>query len=286
VLCGPVFAGDDFVCALLLGHGRTAEREATTNTFDASDMALLESLNLFCGDMIRNFRLVGELQQLSVDMVRALISAIEQKDEYTSGHSARVGMFAVLLGREVGLDAAELQMLEWSALLHDIGKIGIRDDVLKKAGRLTDAEFRHIQEHPTRSFDVVCQVPQLAPALDGVLYHHEHWDGGGYPKGLAGEDIPTQARIIQVADIFDALTSTRSYRKPFPWPKALEILRNEAGTTADPGLVACFDRLICRMAQNEPERLHAIMATDRHHQTGSPEDVADEQAAQLVTGGV
>ena len=267
VMCGPIFAGDDFACALLLGQDDAVERDAITRAFDASEMSLLDSLNLFCGDLIRNFRLVDQLRQLSVDVVRALISAVEQKDEYTSGHSARVGVLAVLLGRAVGLDAAELQMLEWSALLHDIGKIGIRDDVLKKPGRLTEDEFRHIQEHPSRSYSVVRQVPQLAAALDGVLHHHEHWDGGGYPEGLSGEAIPLQARIIQVADIFDALTSTRSYRQPFDWSKALDILREEAGKTADPKLVGCFDRLIHRMVRDEPQHLQEIMSIDRHGPT-------------------
>jgi len=258
VLCAPVYAGDDFVCALLLGHDASVDPVAQPRSFDASDMLLLESLSVFCGDMIRNLRLLNELRQLSVDMVRALINAIEQKDEYTSGHSTRVGVFARLLGREVGLDAEALQMLEWSALLHDIGKIGIRDEVLKKPGRLTDEEFEHIKEHPRRSYEVVHRIPQLAAALDGVVHHHEHWDGSGYPDGLAGEAIPLQARIIQVADIFDALTSTRSYRQAFTWEKALGILREEAGRTVDPGLSSAFERLIRHLAEDDPEQLRQI----------------------------
>ncbi len=269
-MCGPVYAGDSFVFAALVVEEEFHDTEESLRAFDASHMSLLDSLNLFCGDLIRNLRLVGELRQLSVDVVRALISAIEQKDEYTSGHSTRVGQYAVLLGRDLGLNEPELQMLEWSALLHDIGKIGIRDGVLKKPGRLTAEEFRHIQEHPARSREVVRQIPQLAAALDGVAYHHEHWDGGGYPEGLAGEDIPVQARIIQVADIFDALTSTRSYRDSFTWDKALGILREESGTTTDPNMVARFDRLIRNMVEDEPQRLEAIMSINRErHQVAA-----------------
>lgn len=260
VMCGPVFAGDTFVCALLLGYDSTGQASPGRRLFDASDMLLLESLSIFCGDMIRNFRLLGELRQLSVDTVRALISAIEQKDEYTSGHSTRVGHFARLLGKQIGLGETDLQFLEWSALLHDIGKIGIRDDVLKKAGRLTDEEFEHIKEHPKRSYDVVCSIPQLQDALDGVVHHHEHWDGSGYPDGLEGPAIPLQARVIQVADIFDALTSTRSYRKAFDWQKALSILCEEAGTTVDPHLIGIFDDLVRRMVEEQPGKLEAIMA--------------------------
>lgn len=240
VLAAPVFAGKSFVCAIVM------TRSHDSRSFEASDMSLLEALSLYCGDVIRNFRLALELRRLSVDMVRALVSAVDQKDAYTSGHSNRVGEYATMLGAEAGLNEEALQMLEWSALLHDVGKIGIRDDVLKKPGKLTDDEFAHIKEHPVRSYEVVRQVPQLAAALDGVRHHHERWDGKGYPDGLAGESIPLQARIIQVADIFDALTTSRSYRAAFDWEKALSILHEEAGKSTDRRLVDIFDRLIRR----------------------------------------
>lgn len=240
VLAAPVFAGKAFVCAIVMTRSQAARH------FEASDMSLLEALSLYCGDVIRNFRLALELRRLSVDMVRALVSAVDQKDAYTSGHSNRVGEYATMLGAEAGLNDEELQMLEWSALLHDVGKIGIRDDVLKKPGKLTDDEFAHIKEHPVRSYEVVRQVPQLEAALDGVRHHHERWDGKGYPDGLAGENIPLQARIIQVADIFDALTTSRSYRAAFDWEKALCILHEEAGKATDRRLVDIFDKLIRR----------------------------------------
>ncbi len=168
-MVSPVFAGDLFVCAITLvrGHGLRA--------FRASDMMLLESLAMFCGDLIRNHRLVIEIRGMSIAMVRALVNAIDQKDEYTSGHSLRVGYYATELGQRLGLAKADLQMLQWSALLHDVGKIGIRDSVLKKKGKLTAEEWAHIQEHPVRSHRVVQEVPQLADALDGVLYHHERF---------------------------------------------------------------------------------------------------------------
>ncbi|MFQ5489720.1 MAG: HD-GYP domain-containing protein [Phycisphaerae bacterium] len=269
VMCGPIYAGDTFIGTLLLGHRPAQFQDPSQDGFNASDMLLLESLVSYCGDLIRNFRLMDELRQLSVDMVGALINAIEQKDEYTSGHTTRVAIYAVMLGREVGLDAVAIQLLEWSALLHDVGKIGIRDEVLKKPGRLTDDEFKHIQEHPVRSYEVVRVVPQLTDALDGVLHHHEHWDGSGYPAGLAGEDIPLQARIIQVADIFDALTSTRPYRKAFTWEKALDVLRSESGQTVDPTLAAQFDKMIVRMAREDPERLHQTMSIQRQRAADS-----------------
>ncbi|MCH8150181.1 MAG: HD-GYP domain-containing protein [Planctomycetes bacterium] len=234
VMVSPVFAGDLFVCAITLVRG------GGLREFRASDMMLLESLAMFCGDLIRNHRLVIELRAMSVSMVRALVNAIDQKDEYTSGHSLRVGYYATELGKRLRLPKVDLQMLQWSALLHDVGKIGIRDSVLNKRGKLTAEEWAHIQEHPVRSHQVVKEVPQLADALDGVLYHHERMDGQGYPEKLAGEDIPLQARIIQVVDIFDALTSNRSYRGAFEWRGALKILQNDAGIVSDAELVTVF----------------------------------------------
>jgi HD-GYP domain-containing protein (c-di-GMP phosphodiesterase class II) len=247
VLVGPVFAGESFVCTIVLAHGANVER------FRAGDMLLLESLTMFCGDLIRNHRLVDELRQMSLTVVRSLVNAVDQKDTYTSGHSLRVGYFATLLGEELGLGHEDLQMLRWSALLHDVGKIGIRDDVLKKKGQLTEPEMTHIREHPVRSHEVVRQVPQLIKALDGVLHHHERYDGSGYPSGLSGQDIPLQARIIQIADMFDALTSDRAYRRAYSWPKALDILAEEAGKTVDPAIQRTFDRLIRGVLEDDPD---------------------------------
>lgn len=255
-MVGPVFAGvqvsnpcpaDGYVGAIIL-TGRAKVEE-----FRAGDMLLLESLTTFCSDLIRAHRLVRELREMSMAMVRSLVNAVDQKDPYTSGHSLRVGYFATLLGQELGLESIDLQMLEWSALLHDIGKIGIRDQILNKQGSLTEEEFEHIREHPVRSHEVVQDVPQLAGALDGVLHHHERYDGTGYPSGLAGDDIPLQARIIQIADIFDALTSDRSYRTARDWRQALDILEQEAGRTVDPNLRSVFDALIRERLEGNPD---------------------------------
>ncbi len=237
-MVAPMFCGDKFVCSLAL------LRSDDTHPFRACDMLLVEALVTFCGDLVSNHRLVRELRETSVSMVRALVCAVDQKDEYTSNHSVRVGFYSTMLGRLVGLSPEDLQMLQWSALLHDVGKIGIRDDVLKKEGKLTPAEFEHIKEHPLRSCQVVREIPQLEKAVAGTLHHHEHYDGKGYPHGLAGENIPLQARIVQIGDVFDALTSNRSYRSAFGWERALSILEEESGTTVDPHLQKVFDRHI------------------------------------------
>jgi HD-GYP domain-containing protein (c-di-GMP phosphodiesterase class II) len=139
-----------------------------------------------------------------------------------------------------------------------VGKIGIRDDVLKKPGRLTDQEFAHIQSHPVRSAEVIRQIPHLKEAMGGVRHHHEHYDGSGYPDGLAGEAIPLQARVIQIGDVFDALTTTRPYRPAYDWSRALEILAKERGKTVDPELSVLFDRLIRRMVEQHPDAIAEI----------------------------
>jgi len=241
VLVAPLFAGMDPVCALVM------LRAEGTRGWESGDMLLVDSLSSFCGDVIRNFRLLRELQQMSMDTVRTLVSAVDQKDPYTSGHSNRVGYYAKLLAMEIGFDCESLDTLEWSALLHDVGKIGIRDSVLKKPGKLTPEEFEHIKEHPLRGYEVVRENPHMRDAVDGVLHHHERYDGGGYPMGLRGEEIPLQARIIQVADIFDALTTTRSYRDAFSWRRAMEILEEEEGTVVDPNLGKTFRSLLWRL---------------------------------------
>jgi HD-GYP domain-containing protein (c-di-GMP phosphodiesterase class II) len=256
-LAGPVYAGSDFHCAIVVADPAAGEAPVIRR-LDSSDMQLIDALVVFCGDLIRNLHLVRALRQLSIDGVRALVSTIDQKDEYTAGHSNRVRYYALMLGRELGLSQDELQMLEWAALLHDVGKIGIRDDVLKKPGRLTDQEFAHIQSHPVRSAEVIRQIPHLKDAVGGVRHHHEHYDGSGYPDGLAGEAIPLQARVIQIADVFDALTTTRPYRPAFDWSRALEILASERRKTVDPELSVLFDRLIRRMVEQHPDAIAEI----------------------------
>ena len=195
-----------------------------------------------------NHRQQGQVYEKLKDslfgLVRCLTAAIDAKDPYTWGHSERVARMAVRLAQQLDLAAAVQSDLYLAGLLHDIGKIGIRDDVLQKAGRLTAEERAHIQEHPVIGDRLVCHITALQRLRPGVRNHHERWDGGGYPDGLAGEAIPLQARILAVADSCDAMMHARPYRKALPPGRIEETMREGAGTQWDPHVVAAFQ--VCR----------------------------------------
>jgi putative nucleotidyltransferase with HDIG domain len=173
----------------------------------------------------------------------ALMSALDARDRETEGHSTRVSRLACLLGERVGLSSHQLKALERGALLHDIGKIGISDTILHKPGKLTDDEWRIMRIHPDIGARIVEGIPFLQETLPVIRYHHERWDGSGYPVGLRGDDIPIQARIFAVADVFDALTSSRTYRKKSSPDEAVEYLREQAGSLFDPTVVETFASL-------------------------------------------
>ncbi|NUM87696.1 MAG: HD-GYP domain-containing protein [Bdellovibrionales bacterium] len=178
--------------------------------------------------------------ELLFECLRAIVSSLEEKDSYTHGHSLRVAEYAMLLGEALALPENDLRDLELSALLHDIGKIGIPDHVLMKPGRLTQAEFEIMKSHPVRTARILEKISALERIIPGVKYHHERWDGHGYPDGLRGEEIPLFARIILIADTYDAMTSTRPYRLALDKSIAFEELRRCSGTQFDAKLVEAF----------------------------------------------
>jgi len=179
------------------------------------------------------------------ETLRALIGAVEARDAYTHGHSARVAELSVHLGLRLGLGPAALRTLAEGAYLHDVGKVGIPDHVLNKPGALTDEERAWIQQHPIVGSDIVGRAPSLRDALTVIRQHHERYDGGGYPDGLAGEEISLFARIVAVADVWDALTSDRAYRAAWPPDRALRHLEAGRGTHFDP---RCLDAFLALMA--------------------------------------
>jgi HD-GYP domain-containing protein (c-di-GMP phosphodiesterase class II) len=191
-----------------------------------------------------------DLKDLLVGLTRSLTTAIDAKDAYTYGHSERVARTAVELGGELGLGPDELGDIYLAGLLHDVGKIGIRDTVLHKPGALTPEEREHIQQHVLIGYSILADLRQIRNLLPGVLYHHERYDGRGYPDGLAGEEIPLLARILAVADAYDAMSHPRPYRDSMPYRRVEEVLSEGAGSQWDQKVVDAFFR--CR------QRIHAI----------------------------
>lgn len=190
-------------------------------------------------------------KQLLDSLFTTLALALDARDPYTAGHSVRVAKYSVLIGEQAQLNKETLDLLRKSALLHDIGKIGIRDDILLKDGRLTDEEFNEIKTHPVIGATILSQVQpkeEMDALIPGVKYHHERYDGLGYPEGLLGKEIPLFGRIMAVADAFDAMTSDRPYRKGMPIQKALAIIEEGKGSQWDPKYAQLF---INYMRQNE-----------------------------------
>src|SRR5579884_3464684 len=173
-------------------------------------------------------------------VIVALINSLEAKDKYTRGHSARVAQYSTMLARDMGCSEVEIQRVEQAALLHDLGKLAIPDAILNKPGKLTPREFAIIKDHPVRGCAIIQAVETLQDKIPGILHHHEWVDGSGYPMQLAGEDIPLDARILAVADVFDALTSPRAYHRPLSRAEALDYLRAAAGRHLDARCVETF----------------------------------------------
>jgi len=175
-----------------------------------------------------------------------LAGAVDEKDPYTRGHSDRVTRYAIMIGQEMNLPATFLETLQISAQLHDVGKIGIEDRILKKPGALTAEEFEVMKTHTTKGANILREVTQLAEMLPGIELHHESLDGRGYPYGLKGDQIPMLARVIAVADTFDALTTNRPYQTAHTPDQALNIIHNLAGKRLDPTAVAALQTVYDR----------------------------------------
>jgi putative nucleotidyltransferase with HDIG domain len=177
------------------------------------------------------------------DIIECLIAALEAKDQYTSGHSTRVGDMSLDLARAMGLRGMELENVHIAAHLHDIGKMGVPENVLNKKGKLLPDEWAQIQMHPEIGYNILSKSEELAEIAEIVLYHHERWDGTGYPKGLRGEQIPLGSRIIGVADAIDAMTSIRPYREAMSWEACMkEVLANK-GRQFDPVAAEAAEKL-------------------------------------------
>ncbi len=229
-------------CNKRLGDNIAAVQQSQTlqDEIGSIEASTLEAAALMLGSHAANNLLFREKEMLVVEVIHTLVGVIEAKDVYTCGHSDRVALIASRLGSELGLSNQECQDIFLSGLLHDIGKIGVADDILLKPDRLTAEEFLQIKQHPERGARLLRGLKPLEKLIPGILHHHEAIDGTGYPNGLKGDSIPLMAKILAVADAFDAMTSTRPYRMGMPLPKAEEILRNGSGTQWDSKVVDAY----------------------------------------------
>jgi HD-GYP domain-containing protein (c-di-GMP phosphodiesterase class II) len=242
------FVGSRFMTAPLLRMVGAAKRIASgdfsqrVETNSMTEIGVLgETFNLMTDRVEEQIgklaKAAEENRELFVGTVKALAAAIDGKDKYTRGHSERVSRISVAIGRRLGMDAEELEKLRISALLHDVGKIAIDDAILKKPAALTDEEFAIMKTHPMRGYKIMSQIPAMKDFLPGMVMHHEMVNGMGYPHGLTGDQIPLQAKIVSVADTFDAMTIDRPYSKGMELPAALERLRSFVGTRYESAVV-------------------------------------------------
>lgn len=241
--------GEDLVVSAVrrdadpLGLLAAGDRVIGNGAMSNFECALVETAASNLAVFLDNARLYRDLDAMFVGALSALVSAIEAKDAYTRGHSQRVALVSRELAAKAGLPEAAVKHIHIAGLVHDIGKIGVPEIVLRKQGRLDDAEYELIKQHPETGWRILRDIPQFAPILDGVRFHHERFDGHGYPHGLAGLEIPLSARIIAIADTFDAMSSTRTYRSARARPEVLAEMARLGGTQFDPSLLEHFLRL-------------------------------------------
>ncbi|MDP1715653.1 MAG: HD domain-containing protein [Anaerolineales bacterium] len=234
----PLRAGERTLGALGVVNKKHA------SAFTQRDENYLLSLAGQVAVAIEKAQLYENIRELSVSTIRSLTAAIDARDPYTHGHSQGVTYLAVELGKQIGLIPAELELLEFAALLHDVGKISVPDQILRKKEKLTPSEWESIRLHPYHGIQIIHPVAALAKIEPWIYHHHEKWDGSGYPDGLRGEDIPLEARIIAIADSYNAMTTDRPYRRALSQKEALAEIRHGTGTQFDPNLAEAFIILI------------------------------------------
>lgn len=227
--------GETFGAILFVSH--------STSPYGRDDLPLVSVLAALIASSVRLTLQAAEFTQ-GDDFVFSLARAIEAKDPYTEGHGGRVAEYAFALGRRAGLATPDLTTLYKGGFLHDVGKIGIQDSVLFKEGALTDAEYAHMKLHPEIGSQLLQAMPASDPLIPMIRHHHERWDGRGYPDGLRRDEPSLLARIVSIADAFDAMTTTRCYRPAMPVAQSLEILTEYRGTQWDPDLIGMFVEIV------------------------------------------
>lgn len=269
-------AGGDFSVRARVSHVGEIDALAGNFNFMASKL----------GELVERFRTAArDANAMFLGTIRALAEAIDEKDPYTKGHSVRVNRYAVIIGRYLGLSREEMRALHVSALLHDVGKIGIDDQILKKPAALTPDEFEVMKSHPERGAKIMGRIPQMKNIIAGMRFHHERWNGAGYPKGLKAEEIPLQARIVAVADTFDAMTTDRPYQKAFSEEEAVSRINDLKGIGLDPDVVGAFNRAFeagefDEVFRTRPNYFQAKDPTGDESAPSGPQPPAPEEAAE------
>ncbi len=233
ILCVPVMSSGEVV-------GVMQALNKKEGLFTKQDLKLLTSLSDQVAIALENASLHEELKRTFVEVVESLAEAIEKRDPYTGGHTKRVVKYSLMIADEIHLEAEEKDRLKMGALLHDVGKIGIDDSVLRKPAKLDETEFEKMKAHPSIGADILGKIPQIKNIIPGILHHHEWYNGEGYPDGLSGDGLPRIARIIAIADTYDAMTTDRPYRKGLTSEVAIAELKRFSGTQFDPQFVGAF----------------------------------------------
>ena len=215
----------------------------TARTFETGDIRLLASLAEQISLFISNTDLYENLKDFLISVIKSLVYSIEAKDSYTRGHSERVSILAQMIAEAMELSPREKEELHWAAILHDIGKIGVSDTILRKEGILTQDEMSYMKEHSEKGYTILKPIEQLNESLSAIRHHHERYDGTGYPSGLKGKEIPLYARIIAIADTYDAITSKRAYRGKISYEDAIAEIVSVKGQQLDPELVEIFIKI-------------------------------------------
>lgn len=236
VVAAPVAEGQNIFGFLAAFNHREGGQFGTT------EANLLHSVATIIGVHSSNLELYRQQSELLAGVLKALTAAVDAKDPYTCGHSDRVARLAVRLAQELGFPAEKLSRVYLAGLLHDIGKIGVNDSILQKPAALTAEEYNQVKLHAEKGHRILCGLRQFEDILPAVLHHHEAWDGSGYPAGLVGENIPLLARIVAVADAYDAMASDRPYRRRLPEKLIEQTLREGAGRQWDPQVIEAFFR--------------------------------------------
>ncbi len=236
----PLIVGGRVLGVISLGEERSWER----SPFTPEKVQLCQSIAAQAAVAIENARLYEELRQSFLQTIAALAAAVDAKDTYTGGHSQRTTELAAAIAQELGLSEAEIELIRYAGLLHDVGKIGISEQILGKPGPLTEREWGDIRRHPALGANIVERAAALYELVPVILHHHEHYNGQGYPDGLTGEDIPLKARILAVADAYEAMTSDRAYRPAMTGERALVTLQQGADKQWDGKVVDVLNRII------------------------------------------